>query len=117
MSGAIRNGYAKRVASQEDGRRTCLTLTEKGEEFAAAIREMRLRYFSSHLKDWPEEECAALARLLAKFSGGAEQRQAAGATAPVSELPIRGQDESVVQRHAAPQAQKRRRERARNTRR
>jgi DNA-binding MarR family transcriptional regulator len=96
VSGAIRNGYARRVASQEDGRRTCLALTEKGEEFAAAIREMRLRYFSSHLKDWPEEDRAAFARLLARFAGRADQRQAAGAAEPTPELPIRGQDQSVV---------------------
>jgi DNA-binding MarR family transcriptional regulator len=117
VSGAIRSGYARRVASQEDGRRSCLALTEKGEEFAAAIREMRLRYFSSHLKDWPEEDCAAFACLLGTFAGGADQRQSAGAAEPVPEMAIRGQDDSVMQLHAPPRARKRRQERVRNTRR
>jgi DNA-binding MarR family transcriptional regulator len=64
---AIRAGYAKRLASQDDGRRTCVALTKKGEEFDNAIRDLRLRYFASHMKGWPEEDCKTFARLLSKF--------------------------------------------------
>jgi DNA-binding MarR family transcriptional regulator len=64
---AIRAGYAKRLASQDDGRRTCVALTKKGEEFDEAIRDLRLRHFASRMKGWSEEDCKTFARLLASF--------------------------------------------------
>jgi DNA-binding MarR family transcriptional regulator len=64
---AIRAGYAKRTISQEDGRRSCVILTKKGEEFRAAIEELRGRYFATHLKALSQAECETFADLLAKF--------------------------------------------------
>jgi DNA-binding MarR family transcriptional regulator len=64
---AIRAGYARRIASQEDGRRICVELSRRGEDFAAAIREMRGRYFAAHLKSLSASEVETLAKLLEKF--------------------------------------------------
>jgi DNA-binding MarR family transcriptional regulator len=74
---AIRAGYAKRVASQEDGRRTCVALTKKGEEFKSAIENLRFRHFESQLQGWSDEDCLAFARLLARFlnDGGAREAE------------------------------------------
>jgi DNA-binding MarR family transcriptional regulator len=64
---AIRAGYAKRTVSQEDGRRSCVILTKKGDEFRIAIEELRSRYFATHLKALSQAECETFAALLAKF--------------------------------------------------
>ena len=75
VAAAIRAGYARRVASQEDGRRTCVDLTEKGEEFAAAIRNMRYKFFAAQLKDWTEHDLKEFARLLAQFGRAGKQNE------------------------------------------
>jgi DNA-binding MarR family transcriptional regulator len=90
---AIRAGYAKRVASQEDGRRTCAALTKKGDEFKSAIEDLRFRYFESQLQGWPDEDCLAFARLLAKFLGS--KREPDGIDDEVSAIEVR-KDEPVA---------------------
>jgi len=68
VSHTIRAGYARRVASQEDGRQAALELTKSGEEYAKGIRELRRRYFAAHMKGWSEADCREFARLLDKFA-------------------------------------------------
>lgn len=76
VAGTIKAGYARRVASQEDGRRTCVSLTEKGQAFAAAIRNVRHKFFLAHLKGWSEEDLRTFARLLTRFAHGFKQERA-----------------------------------------
>lgn len=64
----IRAGYIRRVASQEDGRRACLALTDAGKDYAESIRRLRRKYFASHLRHWPETERKEFARLLSRFT-------------------------------------------------
>jgi DNA-binding MarR family transcriptional regulator len=71
VAAAIRAGYAKRTVSQDDGRRTCVALTEKGEEFAAAIGNLRRKFLAAQLKSWSDEECRQFAKLLSRFADGA----------------------------------------------
>jgi len=76
VAAAIRAGYARRVASQEDGRRTCVALTEKGGKFASAIAQQRQKFFATHLKAWPEKDSREFARLLTLFAQGTRHDQA-----------------------------------------
>jgi DNA-binding MarR family transcriptional regulator len=71
---AIRAGYAKRLASQEDGRRACVALTKRGEDFRDAISDLRRRYFASQLKSLSRREQETLAELLSKFVQAVRQK-------------------------------------------
>jgi DNA-binding MarR family transcriptional regulator len=75
VAAAIRAGYVARMASQEDGRKTCLMLTAKGADLAQAVRAMRVRLFHSRLQTWPDDECRELARLLTRLAGDMAQRR------------------------------------------
>ena len=68
VSETIRAGYIRRVASQEDGRRACLALTEAGKDYAESIRRLRRKYFASHLRNWPDADRKEFARLLSRFT-------------------------------------------------
>jgi DNA-binding MarR family transcriptional regulator len=110
---AIRAGYAKRLASQDDGRRTCVALTRKGEEFDAAVRDLRLRYFASHLKGWPEEDCKTFSRLLARFLREDDEREKKAAEDPFDSAQAPGDHEAVVLLHPAAAGRKQRSKRLR----
>ncbi|WP_067487520.1 MarR family winged helix-turn-helix transcriptional regulator [Actinomadura hibisca] len=66
---AVKAGYVKRVASQADGRRIHLELTDAGREVVAAARETRRRHFAAAMADWSDAERAEFARLLGRFLG------------------------------------------------
>lgn len=68
VKSVIRAGFAERVASQADGRKSCLELTPRGREIALAIRSARARYFASRMKNWSREDRRGFARLLALFA-------------------------------------------------
>ena len=70
VSAAIEGGYVRRTASQADGRRSVLELTDAGRELVASARRTRRRYFEQAMRDWPEEERRAFAELLARFVDG-----------------------------------------------
>jgi DNA-binding MarR family transcriptional regulator len=91
---AIRAGYAKRMASQEDGRRTCVALTKKGEEFETAIKDLRSRYFTSHLKGWSEKDRETFARLLTRFLR--EGRQQSDADDPSEMIAAEAAERGIV---------------------
>lgn len=67
----VERGYARRVASQQDARRICLELTEKGQRFIEAVRRNKWELFASALGKWNEQELVMFAVLLERFSGWA----------------------------------------------
>ncbi|GAA3977623.1 MarR family transcriptional regulator [Actinomadura viridis] len=69
---AVKAGYVRRVASQEDGRRIQLELTDAGREIVEAARRTRRDFIASAMRDWTEDERREFARLLARFTGSAD---------------------------------------------
>ncbi len=69
----VERGYARRVASQQDARRICLELTEKGEHFIAAVRHNKWHIFARALGKWNERELVVFAALLDRFSNWATE--------------------------------------------
>lgn len=67
VADAVRSGFVRRVASQEDGRRSCLELTGTGREAVAAAHRTRQGFYSAVLDGWDPEEQGEFARLLTKF--------------------------------------------------
>lgn len=68
VKSAIRAGFAKRTASQGDGRKSCLELTPRGRDIARAIHSARAKYFALRMKDWPRADRRTFARLLTHFA-------------------------------------------------
>jgi DNA-binding MarR family transcriptional regulator len=68
VSGAIKAGYVRRVASQKDGRRIRLELTKEGRRLADVARRYRTAFFARLLEDWPDKDCQEFARLITKFT-------------------------------------------------
>jgi DNA-binding MarR family transcriptional regulator len=64
---AVKSGYVRRVASQEDGRRIHLELTPAGRSVVEATRRTRQEHFAKAMCDWSDAERAEFARLLARF--------------------------------------------------
>lgn len=64
---AVKSGYVRRVASQEDGRRIHLELTDAGRRVVEATRRTRQEHFAKAMADWTPAERAEFARLLARF--------------------------------------------------
>jgi DNA-binding MarR family transcriptional regulator len=69
---AVKSGYVRRVASQEDGRRIHLELTPAGRSVVEATRRTRQEHFAKAMRDWSDTERAEFARLLARFVDGYE---------------------------------------------
>jgi DNA-binding MarR family transcriptional regulator len=68
VAAAVEAGYVRRVASQGDGRRSCLELTHTGRDIVATAHRTRQALYDRLLADWPEPERAEFARLLTKFT-------------------------------------------------
>jgi DNA-binding MarR family transcriptional regulator len=68
VKSAIRAGLAQRVASQADGRKSCLELSPRGREIARAIRGLRARYFALRMKKWSRADRRTFAKLLTLFA-------------------------------------------------
>ena len=67
VSDAISAGYLRRVASQRDGRRTVVELTEAGSAMLADFRQHQREAYKHITRDWPEQERLEFARLLIKY--------------------------------------------------
>ncbi|WP_394835386.1 MarR family winged helix-turn-helix transcriptional regulator [Pendulispora rubella] len=65
---AIEAGYVERVASQSDGRRITLRLTESGHDFEDTMRRFRQAQFARAMADWSDREREQFGRLLLKFT-------------------------------------------------
>jgi DNA-binding MarR family transcriptional regulator len=66
---AVNSGYVLRVASQGDGRRICLELTEAGRQLVAAAHSARQAFYDRLLDGWTDAERGEFARLLTRFAG------------------------------------------------
>ncbi|HEY8481546.1 MAG TPA: MarR family transcriptional regulator [Spirillospora sp.] len=64
---AVKAGYVRRVASQEDGRRIHLELTPAGQAVVDATRRTRAEHLAKAMAGWTDDERAEFARLLARF--------------------------------------------------
>jgi len=64
----IAEGYAARAVSQQDARRTIVTLTDKGNAVVTAVRTIKYLVLGSFLSDWTEEEMETLTPLLNRLS-------------------------------------------------
>jgi hypothetical protein len=62
-------GYVERVASQADGRRVGLRLTDAGRALAESARAVRQRAFAEAMDDWSDDDRRDFARLLTRFVG------------------------------------------------
>ncbi|MFE9455901.1 MarR family winged helix-turn-helix transcriptional regulator [Streptomyces californicus] len=67
VTDCITAGYLIRAASQQDGRRTILQMTDEGHGMLAAFRLHQRAAFEFITREWPEGEPEQLARLLVKY--------------------------------------------------
>jgi len=67
VADAVRSGFVRRVASQEDGRRSCLELTDAGRAAVAAAHRTRQSFYGRVLDGWSADETRRFAALLTKF--------------------------------------------------
>jgi DNA-binding MarR family transcriptional regulator len=68
VSATIQAGYLSRVASQTDGRRINLELTEAGKALAAEAHAFREAQLDRALAAWTPGDRAEFARLLTRFA-------------------------------------------------
>jgi len=68
VAAAIRAGHLRRVASQADGRRIHLELTDAGCELAQAAHRSRQALYDRLMRDWSQRDRQQLARLLTRFT-------------------------------------------------
>jgi DNA-binding MarR family transcriptional regulator len=69
----VKNGVLRRQASQEDARRTIVTLTRKGADIRAQLESVKFEVLSQVLSDWREDEVAAFAQLYDRFTEKLQQ--------------------------------------------
>jgi DNA-binding MarR family transcriptional regulator len=67
VASAIGAGYVERVASQADGRRVGLRLTDTGRALALSTHRYRQQSFAEAMDGWTDVERREFARLLTKF--------------------------------------------------
>lgn len=63
----VREGYAMRKPSQEDGRRSVLELTDSGRQLAEAARTYQQSVFERATRRWTPQERETFARLFVTF--------------------------------------------------
>ncbi|MFF7734923.1 MarR family transcriptional regulator [Streptomyces sp. NPDC007984] len=67
VTDCISAGYLIRAASQQDGRRTILQMTDEGLEMLAAFRRHQRTAFEFITREWPEDDRLQFARLLIRY--------------------------------------------------
>jgi len=77
-SDCITHGYLVRTASQQDGRRTVLRLTEDGVTLLGHFRRQQRQAFEHITRDWPTAERVEFARLLLKYADATARLPAPG---------------------------------------
>lgn len=73
VSDCITHGYLERAASQLDGRRTVLRMTQRGTELLALFRRQQRQAYEHITREWPPTERTEFARLLVKYATAAAQ--------------------------------------------
>jgi DNA-binding MarR family transcriptional regulator len=68
VTDCISHGYLVRAASQQDGRRTVLRLTEDGVTLLEHFRHQQRQAFEHITREWPPAERLEFARLLIKYA-------------------------------------------------
>jgi DNA-binding MarR family transcriptional regulator len=68
VADAVRGGYVRRVASQNDGRSTGLELTSAGRKLLKTAGRFRQQMFSNAMAGWSDDDCDEFARLLIRFT-------------------------------------------------
>jgi DNA-binding MarR family transcriptional regulator len=68
VTAAIKAGYVRRVASQNDGRRICLELTDAGRQVTEHAHRTRQALYNRLLEDWSAADRTRFARLLTRFT-------------------------------------------------
>ncbi len=64
---AVDAGLVERIASQRDGRRVLVTLTEAGDAASLSVHQQRQTTFRQATRGWTNEERTQLATLLTRF--------------------------------------------------
>ncbi|MEU7556331.1 MarR family winged helix-turn-helix transcriptional regulator [Streptomyces sp. NPDC044571] len=72
VSDSIKAGYLVRAASQQDGRRTVLHLSDEGRELMARFRRHQRSAFEYITAEWSEQERLDFARLMLKYVASQE---------------------------------------------
>lgn len=67
-SDLVSKGFARRAAVQEDGRKSCLELTEAGQAVLHAVIGYKWRRMAALYKGWTTQELDQFAQLLAKLN-------------------------------------------------
>jgi DNA-binding MarR family transcriptional regulator len=75
VSATIQSGFIRRTASQLDGRRICLELTELGTTVIERAHQSRQALYRQMLDGWPARDRSDLARLLNKFVDAMDEAQ------------------------------------------
>lgn len=70
VAAAIEGGHVTRLASQADGRRSVLALTEAGQKLLNEVERFRQGWFDQVMGEWPAGDRAEFARLLTRFVDG-----------------------------------------------
>ena len=78
VSEMIARGLARRDVSQQDGRRTIVTLTPRGEAIVQAARQFKYLVMGEFLSSWTAEEIATFMPLLERFSVWSENSAGIG---------------------------------------
>lgn len=70
IAGAVTAGLVRRRASQEDGRRSHLTLTDLGQRVLEVEQDVRRQRVAARLDGWSAGDRRTFAELFARFVGG-----------------------------------------------
>jgi DNA-binding MarR family transcriptional regulator len=70
---AVADGLVRRESDQNDGRRSLLTLTERGHNAVEAMHTFRRDLFGRAMADWSVQERTEFARLLSDFVARMEE--------------------------------------------
>lgn len=68
VTAAIQAGYLVRLASQTDGRRIHLLLTDTGSALTEKVHQFRQAYLGRVMTSWSDHDRTELARLLSRFT-------------------------------------------------
>ncbi|MTD14577.1 MarR family transcriptional regulator [Nakamurella sp. YIM 132087] len=75
VASLVRSGLIERTADPADGRASVLAATPAGLEHVRIARERRLEAMAPIVADWPEQDRACFADLLARYTAGLEMHR------------------------------------------
>lgn len=66
----IARGYVERAAAQDDGRKSVLLITRKGNAAFEAVRDLRWTHMVEMFSDWSETDIARFSELFGRYVAG-----------------------------------------------